>query len=349
MGDQKPARRSTTMIDIARAAGVSKSTVSLVLKGSDLVKADTRRRVEAAIERLGYVYNRGAANLRASSSSFVGMIISDLTNPFFAELAVGIENALYQLGFVPILANTNEDVERQAYVLRSLREHNVAGIIMSPARGADAWALANQLPATMPTIITMRRIVGSPFPYIGPDNRAGSREAVAHLLRLGHRRIGYLGGDEKITTQQERASGWQDALAAAGIPYDPDLVFPAPPTRDGGRDAMERALAITRPPTAVFCYNDIVAMGATRALSMRGLVPGRDVAVIGFDDIAEAEHNAPPLTTVNADTREMGARCAESLMRLIRGEDPAGLSFAGRTRLIVRESCGAARLERKAS
>jgi LacI family transcriptional regulator len=337
------------MIDIARAAGVSKSTVSLALKGSPLVKTETRARVEAAIERLGYVYNRGAANLRASSSSFVGMVISDLTNPFFAELAVGIESALYALGFVPILANTNEDVERQAYVLRSLREHNVAGIIMSPARGADAWTLANQLPRTMPTIITMRRILSSPFPYIGPDNRAGSREAVAHLLRLGHRRIGYLGGDEKITTQQERAAGWQDALAAASIPYEEGLMFPAPPTRAGGRDAMERALSSPRPPTAVFCYNDIVAMGATRAVATRGMVPGRDMAVIGFDDIAEAEHNAPPLTTVNADTREMGARCADSLLRLIHGEDPAGLSFAGRARLIVRESCGAPRLERKAS
>jgi LacI family transcriptional regulator len=337
------------MIDIARAAGVSKSTVSLVLQGSGLVKADTRARVEATIERLGYVYNRGAANLRASSSSFVGMVISDLTNPFFAELAAGIESALYALGFVPILANTNEDVERQARVLRSLREHNVAGIIMSPARGADAWMLANQLPATMPTIITMRRIIGSPFPYIGPDNRAGSREAVAHLLRLGHRRIAYLGGDEKITTQQERAAGWQDALAAAGVVYDPDLVFPAPPTRAGGREAIERALASPKPPTAVFCYNDIVAMGAARAIAMRGLTPGRDIAVVGFDDIAEAEHNAPPLTTVSADTREMGARCADSLLRLIRGEDPANLSYAGRARLIVRESCGAPRLERKAS
>jgi LacI family transcriptional regulator len=337
------------MIDIARAAGVSKSTVSLVLKGSDLVKAETRAHVEAAIERLGYVYNRGAANLRASSSSFVGMVISDLTNPFFAELAVGIESALYALGFVPILANTNEDIHRQAHVLRSLREHNVAGIIMSPARGTDAWALANQLPSAMPTIITMRRIAGGPFPYIGPDNRVGSREAVAHLLRLGHRRIAYLGGDEKITTQQERAAGWRDALAAAGIAHDEGLMFPAAPTRAGGREALERALVSPRPPTAVFCYNDIVAMGATRALSMRGMTPGRDMAVIGFDDIAEAEHNAPPLTTINADTRELGARCAESLLRLIQGEDAAGLSYAGSTRLIVRESCGAHLRERKAS
>ena len=148
------------MIDIARAAGVSKSTVSLVLRNSALVKGETRRHVEEAMQRLGYVYNRGAASLRAASSDFVGMVISDLTNPFFAELAVGIEDALYRLGFVPILANTNEDHVRQAHVLRSLREHHVAGVIMSPARGSDAWNLANQLTASIPAVITMRRMIG---------------------------------------------------------------------------------------------------------------------------------------------------------------------------------------------
>jgi LacI family transcriptional regulator len=337
------------MIDIARAAGVSKSTVSLVLRGSSLVKGETRERVEQAMQRLGYVYNRGAASLRAASSDFVGMIISDLTNPFFAELAVGIADALYRLGFVPILANTNEDHERQAHVLRSLREHHVAGVIMSPARGSSAWTLANQLPASIPAILTMRRMIGSPLPYVGPDNRAGSREAVEHLLRLGHRRIAYFGGDASMTTQQERVGGWRDALAGAGILADESLIFETMPTREGGREAVERALALARPPTAVACYNDIVAMGATRALSRRGLTPGVDMAVVGFDNIAEAEHNAPPLTTVSADTRALGARCAESLLGLIRGEDPAGLSFYGQTELIVRESSGAARRERKAS
>ena len=109
------------------------------------------------------------------------MVFSDLTNPFFAELAVSIEDALYKLGFTPILANTNENLERQAQVLRSLREHNVAGIIMSPARGADAWTLARQWPQSIPAVITMRRMVGSPLPYVGPDNRKGERDAVEHL------------------------------------------------------------------------------------------------------------------------------------------------------------------------
>lgn len=338
-----------TIVDVARRAGVSKSTVSLVLSGSELVAEKTRERVNKAMQALGYVYHRGAASLRAASSDFVGMVMGDLTNPFFAELAVGIEDALYHLGFTPILANSNEDPARQAQVLRSLREHNVAGLIMSPARGCDAWTLAQQWPATIPAVITMRRMIGSPLPYIGPDNRKGAREAVEHLIRLGHRRIGFIGADATMSTQQERVSGWRDALSGEGLVADESLIIESAPTRLGGREAIAAALALPKPPTAVMCYNDIVAMGATRELRARGITPGRDFAVVGFDDIAEAEHNAPPLTTVNADTREMGRRCAESLLGLIRHEDPAGLSYAGEARLVVRESCGAPYKTRKAS
>jgi len=338
-----------TIVDVARRAGVSKSTVSLVLSHSPLVAEATKARVNEAMSALGYVYHRGAASLRAASSDFVGMIMGDLTNPFFAELAAGIEDALFKRGFTPILANTNEDPDRQAQVLRAMREHSVAGIIMSPARGTDTWTLAQQWPAHIPAVITMRRLIGSSLPYIGPDNQKGSRASVEHLLRLGHRRIAFIGGDQKMTTQQERVAGWRDALNGFGLAAEESLIFEAPPTREGGRIAIERALAEPKPPTAFVSYNDIVAMGATRALTLRGITVGRDIAVVGFDDIAAAEHNAPPLTTVSADTREMGMRCAESLLGLIRHEDPAGLSYAGDSRLIVRESCGAGWQARRAS
>jgi len=340
-GDSADRVGRVTIVDVARRAGVSKSTVSLVLSGSELVAEPTKLRVNEAMQALGYVYHRGAASLRAASSDLVGMIMGDLNNPFFAELAAGIEDALFQRGFTPILANTSEDIARQAQVLRAMREHNVAGIIMSPARGTDTWTLAQQWPSHIPAIITMRRMIGSSLPYIGPDNQKGERDAVEHLLKLGHRRIAFIGGDANMTTQRERVSGWRDALNGWGLAADESLVFEVPPTRDGGRAAIERALAGPQPPTAFACYNDIVAMGATRALALRGIVVGRDVAVVGFDDIADAEHNAPPLTTVSADTREMGMRCAEGLLGLIRREDPASLSFAGDARLIVRESCGA--------
>ena len=340
-GDSADRVGRVTIVDVARRAGVSKSTVSLVLSGSELVAEATKLRVNEAMGALGYVYHRGAASLRAASSDLVGMVMGDLSNPFFAELTAGIEDALFQRGFTPILANTSEDTTRQAQVLRAMREHNVAGIIMSPARGTDTWTLAQQWPSHIPAIITIRRMIGSSLPYIGPDNQKGERDAVEHLLKLGHRRIAFIGGDANMSTQRERVSGWRDALNGWGLAADESLIFEVPPTRDGGRLAIDRALDSQHPPTAFACYNDIVAMGATRALALRGIVVGRDIAVVGFYDIADAEHNAPPLTTVSADTREMGMRCAEGLLGLIRREDPASLSFAGDARLIVRESCGA--------
>ena len=176
-----------TIIDVARRAGVSKSTVSLVLSGSELVAEATKLRVNEAMQALGYVYHRGAASLRAASSDLVGIVIGDLKNPFFAELTAGIEDALFQRGFTPILANTNEDTARQAQVLRAMCEHNVAGIIMSPARGTDTWTLAQQWPSHIPAVITIRRMIGSSLPYVGPDNRKGERAVVEHLLKLGHR------------------------------------------------------------------------------------------------------------------------------------------------------------------
>lgn len=344
-GAKRGAGRATTIVDIARAAGVSKSTVSLVLKDSPLVKPATRERIMRAIDQLGYVYNRSAASLRTARSSFVGMVISDLMNPFFTELAVGIEDGLQNMGFVPILANTNEDVGRQTRVLQSLREHGVAGIIMSPARGTDVWSLAETLPRSLPMVLTMRRVDGSTLPYIGPDNRTGARVAVSHLISLGHRSIAFFGGYSTMTTQRERISGYRDALIAAGLPLRDELIFESMPTRAGGAEAIAAALASPLKPTAALCYNDIVAMGATRALGIKGIRVGIDFAVIGFDDIVEAEHNAPPLTTVNADTRIMGTRAARSLLGLIDGADPEAMFYTGSTRLVVRESCGAHRRE----
>lgn len=341
MAEPRGSRRPTTIVDIARAAGVSKSTVSLVLKASPLIKAETRERVERAIEQLGYVYNRGAASLRTASTRFVGMIISDLMNPFFAELACGIEDAIYKAGYVPILANTNEDAERQTNVLKTMREYGVAGIIMSPARGTTAWNLAEFAGAAMPMVITMRRVEGSALSYVGPDNRSGARDAVEHLIALGHRDIAFLGGYATMTTQRERIAGYRDAMAQAGLRHDDELVFESMPTRAGGREAVEAALKSTRRPTAFMCYNDIVAIGASFALSERGFTVGSDVGVIGFDDIAEAQHNAPPLTTVDAHTRQLGTYAADVLMAQIQGTSPGVVEYFGSTRLVVRRSCGA--------
>lgn len=329
-----------TVLDIARRADVSRSTVSLVLRGSSLIKAETAAKVRQAMEDVGYVYNRAAANLRTAKTNFIGMVMSDLKNPFFSELAVGIEDRLYQLGFTPILANTNDDLERQNHVLRSMLENGAAGVILSPALGTEAKHL-NLVPASLPLVVTMRRIEGFTVPYVGQDNRHGTRKAVEHLISLGHERIAFFGGHRTITTQQERYHGYCDALQHAGLHVRPELVFETEVSKDGGAKAMERALDSQVRPTAATCFNDVIAIGAARALATRGMLAGRDFAIVGFDDLDEAKDNFPPLTTIDAGTISLGARAAETLIEVIEHKSDKDISVRGTSRLVVRASCGA--------
>ncbi|MBV9635447.1 MAG: LacI family DNA-binding transcriptional regulator [Methylobacteriaceae bacterium] len=341
-----PRKSRATIIDIARLAGVSKSTVSLVLKNSTLVKAETRERVLGAMQALGYVYNRGAANLRLARSNIVGMVISDLMNPFFTELAVSIEEALYRAGYVPLLANTGEDPERQTRVLQSIFEQGVAGIVISPSNRSDVATLLDIARAGLPIVTVTRRLAESGLPYVGQDNTAGERIAVEHLIGLGHRRIGFLGGYATMATQRERVAGYKEALSAHGIVFEPILIAESPPTRSGGGVAVKTMIDLPDPPTAAVCFNDMVAVGAIRELSRQGIRAGRDFSIVGFDDIAEAAHNAPPLTTVTGETRQLGAEAAHVLLDLIAGAPAPAAPVIGPTRLIVRESSGAPAGER---
>ena len=340
-------RSRVTIIDVAEAAGVSKSTVSLVLQGSPLVRPATQEKVRATIRGLGYVYNRGAANLRRATSNVVGMLINDLTNPFYAELAVGIERVFQSAGYVPLIANTAESVIRQAEVLKSIREQGVAGLIISAARGTPAAAIRDFTQAGIPVVLVMRGVAGARAAAVVPDNRRGAREAVEHLANLGHRRIAFAGGFTDTLVHEERIAGYRDALAAAGLPADEALVIEVPPNRDGGIAAVPRCLALADPPTAVMCFNDAVGFGVCLGLKQRGLEPGRDVAVVGFDDIAEARHATPALTTVAVDSFGLGARAAQLMLRLIQRGEPSAETDIGAVHLVVRDSCGARRQSRR--
>lgn len=232
-GDRAAAGRRVTIIDIARRAGVSKSTVSLVLSDSPLVRAPKRARVQEAIDALGYVYNRGAANLRSARPSLIGMVINNLANPFFMELAVGIERACQSSNIVPFLANTGEDVARQAQVIRLMKEHGAAGLVISPAIGTEAEALDAQT-GGLPVALVMRRLPGARGALVVPDNRLGARRATAHLVSLGHRRIAFLGGMPGMSVYDDRLGGFRDALGERGLPADPALEINGLPTRAGG-------------------------------------------------------------------------------------------------------------------
>ncbi|OQP86759.1 LacI family transcriptional regulator [Rhizobium rhizosphaerae] len=332
-----------TVVDIAKAAGVSKSTVSLVLQGSPLVNEATRAKVTAVMRELGYVYNRGAANLRQSgaNSKIIGVVVNDLTNGFFAELAVGVDMVVQSAGFVQFLANTSENLDRQREVIASMREHGISGLIVSPARGTKASDLKPLVAAGIPVVVAVRQVPGAKVSSIVSDNHDGLFAAVRHLVALGHRRIAFLGGFRDTAVFMERLQGYRDAMAGCDLTPDEALVIDAGPSRAGGFDAIGRALALADPPTAAVCFNDAVAFGACDGLRAAGIEPGKDFALIGFDDVIEAKTAVPALTTISVDPQGMGRRAAQLLLKQISAGKPEAEAIVASVRLVVRESCGA--------
>lgn len=336
-------RERVTVIDIAHAAGVSKSTVSLVLQGSSLVNEATRAKVNAVIRELGYVYNRGAANLRQAKSKILGIVVNDLTNGFFAELAVGVDMVVQSAGYVQFLANTSENIDRQREVVASMREHGISGLIISPARGTEAADFKPLVNAGIPVVIVVRNIPGAKVSSLVSDNHAGAYEAVEHLAALGHRRIAFMGGFANTAVFSERLGGYRNALNTLGIALDDDLVIGTAPSRAGGAEAVGRAMLLSDRPTAAVCFNDAVAFGVCDGLRARRMEPGADFAVVGFDDVIEAETAVPALTTISVDPQGMGRRAAQLLLRQINSGKVEAEAIVSAVRLVVRQSCGAGR------
>lgn len=332
-----------TVIDIAKAAGVSKSTVSLVLQGSSLVNEGTRTKVNAVMRELGYVYNRGAANLRqsGSKSKIIGVVVNDLTNGFFAELAVGVDMVVQSAGFVQFLSNTSESLDRQREVISSMREHGISGLILSPARATEAADLKSLVAAGIPVVVAVRNVPGAKVSSIVSDNREGIFAGVQHLASLGHHRIAFLGGFGDTAVFDERLDGYRAAMATCRLELDESLIVPSAPSRAGGVDAIGRALAIDMKPTAAVCFNDAVAFGVCDGLRASGLEPGRDFAVVGFDDVIEAKTAVPALTTISVDPQGMGRRAAQLLLKQISAGKAEAEAIVSSVRLVVRESCGA--------
>lgn len=336
--------RRVTLTDIAQACGVSRATVSLVLRGSPLVHTDTRQRVQAEMQRQGYVYNRAAANLRQRVSSTVALLINDLSNPFFAEFAAGVDEALGERGYVTLLGCSNESAKRQQDVLGSLVQQNPAAIILSPAEVSTAADVAAAIGQRTPLLVFNRVPDGEAppgfgFEFLGLDNRNGARLATEHLLARGHRRIAFFGGHADSSSCRERRLGYQDALAAAGIEAEPGWMIETAPTRLDACARTEALFALTPLPTAAVCYNDAVALGLMLGLAHHGRRPGVDFALTGFDDIPEAAVSMPPLTTLCAEPRARGRQAAQIVLAQVgRAAPTAHTPVVVPVRLVERES-----------
>ena len=260
------------------------------------------------------MYNRAAANLRTRRSHIIGVIISDIGNPFFSELVMAIENNLESEGIVVMLTNVAENPARMRRAIATLMEHNVDGLFLSPARNSTVEDLGPLSKSNVPALFINRYIPDYPCNYVGADNVLGTRMAVEHLLALGHRKIAFVGGEDGSSSRPERLQGYRAAFEKAGIAPPEELIISTAGNRKGGYEGICSLLESGSGPTAAFCYNDVIALGVMLGLESRGVVPGRDFSVFGFDDISEAELWTPSLSTVSISPEVLGKRAAELLL-----------------------------------
>jgi LacI family transcriptional regulator len=330
-----------TIKDVARAAGVSVGTVSHYLNGSVRVGAERSERIREAIAALGYHVDLGARGLRAGTTRTVGLVVPNISNPFFGEVARSIEHALTAEGFQTFLCDSGEDPAREEAYLENLASRRVDGLLVIYAdEGAGPSRLGGI--AGVPLIFVDRGVQGHASVTI--DNEHGGRLAARHLLDLGHRRIAVMIGGRDVANVALRVEGFVRELDDQGAPIAGEYILEGPQSLTFG-SAVDGLFALAEPPTAVFTTNDIIAVGVWQKLLSMGLRVPHDVSLIGFDDIELCRSLIPPLTTIAQDKQALGRLATERLLRAIsaRGEHadrPEGAEDAAmiEPRLIVRES-----------
>jgi len=332
--------KRVTLLDVANASGLSRATVSLVLRDSPLVAEETRQRVQEAMQNLGYVYHRAAANLRSHKSHTVGLVVSDITNPFFAEMTMSIEAQLDSANYVSLLCNTSEMVNKQERLLSTMQEYSADGILLSPARGTPVATIEKLQRSRLPFVLFGRHVPGIQADYVGADNIVGAGVAVEHLISLGHRKIAFIGGPVNTSTRQEREQGWRQAQTDHNLPINESFVVTTSATREGGSQVIRQLLQLPDKPTACLCFNDVMAFGVLLGLQSMNLRPGADFAVIGFDDIAESAMMHTKLTTMAMSPRLIGAEAVQLLLDLIETPDKLPRQIILQPQLVIRESCG---------
>ena len=346
-GDKERGSKVVTLADVARHAGVSAKTVSNVVNDWPYVSEEMRQKVKAAINELGYRPSALARSLATGRSNTIGVVLPDISNPFFGQAVRGCEDALNEAGYSIFLCNTDESIAKERYYLETLSGRGVDGLILWGSRAVGA-SLAEVVANGMPLITVDSSAEGfyNNATYVTVDNARGATLATRHLIKQGRRRIGHLAGPALRQTAMRRKAGYRDALAEAGLPYDPCLVIDGAPSIRGGYRAAIQLLK-TRRPDALFCYNDLMAVGAGVACRQLDLSIPRDVALVGFDDIVIAALVTPALTTVRIAQYELGKLTSQLLLERLQNKNLPPKSVLVPVELQVRNSSGGRRLSRK--
>ena len=311
-----------TIHDVAKLAQVSISTVSRVLNGTAFVKGEVKQRVEAAINELAYQPNPAARSLRVNRSRIIGLLISDIQNPFFMSLIQGIEDEAQRQGYSMLLCNSNEDPQKEQHYLDVLSAERVAGVLIVPTRERLEPALGIFRERKIPIVAVDRRIKDERIDAVLVDNVAGAHEAVAHLLANGYRRIGVITGPKTVTTGRERLVGYEQAYHEAGLPLEPELERCGSFQRESGKHLTHELLALANPIDALFVGNNLMAMGALDALHDHHLRVPEDMGFVGYDELPWVAPGFGALTTVAQPVYELGSAAASRLFQRLQKTGP---------------------------
>lgn len=306
-------KRRLTLNDVARYAGVSRSTASLVVRGSNKITKETSEKVHRAMRELGYVYDRMAANMRSQKSNTVGIIITDVGNPFYTDFLRGVHASLEDAGYTTFLGTTYDSDEKQRELIARMLEHRVVGIILCPVSTISEETLNLINLIDIPTVVAVREYEEIVHDYVGIDYVAGAQLAVNHLIARGHKHIAFVGGSSSSIAWQKRFEGYALALQKANLPLNSELIFETPITREGGKLAVGKIFMSNNRPTAIFTFNDLIGQGVMIGLQEIGIEVGKDIAVVGFDNTAESAWYSPPLTTISAFPMKLGHEAARLL------------------------------------
>jgi LacI family transcriptional regulator len=328
------------MSDVARQAGVSLMTVSRVINEKGDVNPETRQRIQQIIKDLDYHPSAIARSLATQQTRTIGLVVPDVSNPFFADITRGIEALAYAQGYHVFLCNTEEDPQRELAVIQSLEEKRVDGLILCSSR-IEASALADLLNRLPAVVLINRRLEGQnsdEYQTVFLDDEASGELATRHLIQSGHRRIGYMAGPASSFSGQGRQKGYLTAMQQAGIEVDPNWIIHCQPTVVGGHQAGLLMREQCDELTAIFCYNDLVAVGALQACADLNLNVPNDLAIIGHDDIPLAALVSPALTTCRVHRQELGARAVEALFDQMKNCPVGCKQIILHPELIIRQS-----------
>lgn len=346
---------SVSIKDIAKAAGVSHSTVSRALSNSPLVSEETKARIQILAREMGYSPDAQARSLVMGRTQTIGVVATTITDPFIAEVLQSVESTAHSHGYSVLWASSHAEPEREIAAVEMLHSKRVDGVIVTSSRiGALYQQHLDRLHVPV-VLINSHSEQRGPYTFsVSVDNHQGGYAAARHLIDLDHRRIAYVCGPADHSDDLARLAGYRDALSEVGIAFDPALVIPGTGRVDGGERALPVLLDSSDPATAVFCYNDMTAIGLLRAARRGGISVPADLAVVGFDDIPLASYVTPSLTTIAQPKGQMGKRAAQMVLAILSesGDDARPVSnITVQGSLVVRESSGAMVLpmERKES